>query len=293
MPSLILNFITGGLSGMCATTIIQPIDMVKVRIQLRGESGGNTSPISVSKEILAEDGIAGFYRGLDSALLRQAVYASLRIGIYFSLNDYVQNTLNNGETISAGWRALNSLTAGGIGSAIANPCDLALVRMQADTMLPEGKRRGYRNVFHAFTTIVKDEGFMNLYRGCAPTVTRAMSLNLAMLTSYDVVKLKLEAQYGKGKMTTFASTFISGIFTSVCSLPFDNMKTKLQNQRKGEDGKYMYDGLRDCLSKTVKREGPFGLWTGLPTYYIRVAPHAMFTLMFAEFFKGVFGMNKK
>lgn len=35
-------FINGGLSGMAATTIIQPIDMVKVRLQL-GASGGPVS----------------------------------------------------------------------------------------------------------------------------------------------------------------------------------------------------------------------------------------------------------
>ena len=35
-------FVNGGLSGMMATCIIQPIDMVKVRIQL-GEKGGPVS----------------------------------------------------------------------------------------------------------------------------------------------------------------------------------------------------------------------------------------------------------
>ena len=32
----IFNFVIGGLSGMIATCCIQPIDMIKVRIQLRG-----------------------------------------------------------------------------------------------------------------------------------------------------------------------------------------------------------------------------------------------------------------
>jgi len=163
--------------------------------------------------------------------------------------------------------------------------------MQSDATLPEAQRRGYRNVFHAFSTIIKDEGFINLYRGCSPTVARAMSLNLSMLTTYDVVKQRLEAAYGKGKATTFASTFISGIFTACCSLPFDNMKTKLQKQTKDEHGKYMYANLRDCFRKSIQREGFFGLWTSLPTYYFRVAPHAMFTLIFVEVFKSLFGVT--
>lgn len=291
MPSLFLNFLTGGLSGMCATTIIQPIDMVKVRIQLRGESRGKTSPLDVAKEIYHQGGMKGFYQGLDSALLRQAVYASLRIGIYYTLNDKFANK-ETGEATPA-TRAINSLLAGAIGSAIANPCDLALVRMQSDQTLPEAQRRNYRNVFHAFQSIIKDEGFLGMYRGCSPTVARAMSLNLSMLFTFDIFKKELEKSMGKGHSTTFAATFCSGIFVAVCSLPFDNMKTKLQKQTKDENGKYMYDNLRDCLRKTTQREGMTGLWTGLPTYYIRVAPHAMFTLIFAEFFKGLFGITAK
>ena len=199
---------------------------------------------------------------------------------------------NGGVTPSAGYKALNSLVAGAIASGIANPFDLCLVRMQADMTLPEAQRRNYKNVADAFKTIVKTEGFLNLYRGCSPTVARAMSMNLSMLVTFDIVKDYLEANYSKGKLTVFLSTCVSGVFLSLASLPFDNMKTKLQKQTKGADGKYLYDGLRDCLKKTVQREGFFGLWTGLPTYYMRCAPHSMFTLIFAENLKYFFGINK-
>lgn len=66
------NFAIGGMSGMIATSCIQPIDMIKVRLQLRGEAkSGNLSPFSVARDIYAhEGGIKGFYKGIDSALLR-------------------------------------------------------------------------------------------------------------------------------------------------------------------------------------------------------------------------------
>ena len=209
----------------------------------------------------------------------------------YTFNDEITKR-NGGKTPSAGYKAIGSLVAGAIASGMANPFDLALVRMQADMTLPEAQRRNYRNVVHALKTIISTEGFINLYRGCSPTVARAMSINLSMLVTYDIVKDYLELHYAKGKLTVFLSTFISGIFLSVASLPFDNSKTKLQKQTKGPDGKYMYSSLRDCLVKTAQREGFLGLWTGLPTYYMRCAPHAMFTLIFAEFFKNLFGINK-
>jgi len=35
------------------------------------------------------------------------------------------------------------------------------------------------------------------------------------------------------------------------SLPFDNLKTKLQKMKAGPDGKYPYSGVPDCILKTV------------------------------------------
>lgn len=60
----------------------------------------------------------------------------------------------------------------------------------------------------------------------------------------------------------------------------------------GKDGKYPYSGVFDCLKKTVKREGPLGPWVGYPTYYFRVAPHAMTSLLVLDYLTIKFGDNK-
>lgn len=69
-----LPFIIGGMSGITATSIIQPVDMIKVRIQIKSEelsklkhegkaTTGNVSPFTVIKEILAYGGVKAFYKG--------------------------------------------------------------------------------------------------------------------------------------------------------------------------------------------------------------------------------------
>lgn len=60
--------------------------------------------------------------------------------------------------------------------------------------------------------------------------------------------------------------------TSFISLPFDNVKIKLQKMKKNANGVYPYAGIADCFVKTVKRESFVGLWVGLPVYFVRVAP---------------------
>lgn len=156
----IKDFAFGGLSGMIGTAVIQPIDTVKVRIQLVGESQGlaggkqtvSKSPFSVARGILAKEGVRGFYRGLDSALFRQATYCTARLGIYKTI--YNRRMEEKGKVIFYE-KAFISLFSGFLGSLIGNPSDLALVRFQSDMYLPEDQRRNYRNVFHAFSRIGK------------------------------------------------------------------------------------------------------------------------------------------
>jgi solute carrier family 25 oxoglutarate transporter 11 len=156
----IKDFAFGGLSGMIGTSVIQPIDTVKVRIQLLGESKGlaggkegfNTSPFSVARGIFAKEGIRGFYRGLDSALFRQATYCTARLGIYKTI--YNKRMEEKGR-VKFYEKALISVFSGFLGSLIGNPSDLSLVRFQSDMYLPEAKRRNYKNVFDAFTRISK------------------------------------------------------------------------------------------------------------------------------------------
>lgn len=87
------------------------------------------------------------------------------------------------------------------------------------------------------------------------------------------------------------SSAISGVATACLSLPFDNVKTKVMKQKigiifinKGPDGKKPYSGLIDCFRKSIANEGVMGLWVGLPTYYARIAPHAMITVLLQDFF---------
>ena len=276
---------------MFATATIQPIDMVKVRIQLSSMQGGSTSPAQMVRDIYAAGGVKGFYAGLDSALLRQLVYATLRLGIYFNLSESVRQK-NNGGDLSLFQKIGCSLTAGGIGSFIATPCDLTLVRMQADKRpgIPDSERRNYKGAFDAFRRIVGEEGIKGLYVGGFVTMIRAMTLNMWMLVSYDEAKEKIKRAMPSASPTQIAvyASFVSAIFTSVGSLPMDNIKTKLQNQQVNSEGKLPYSGIFDCMKKTVAKEGVTGLWAGLPTFYFRVGPHAIITLLVAETLKKKF-----
>lgn len=135
-----------------------------------------------------------------------------------------QRNLTFGEKIGY------SLLTGGIGSVIANPTDMALIRFQSDNNLPPAERRNYRNVFDALGRIYKEEGVRGLWRGSVPTVARAMSVNCSHLVGYNESKEQLQAYLGEKKETMnirLVASAISGVAVSLVSLPFDNVKTKV------------------------------------------------------------------
>lgn len=269
------------------------MDMIKVRIQLRSESGGSTSPVSVAREVFAEGGAGAFYKGLDAAIMRQLVYGTLRLGIYFNLTEHFKEKNGNGTTTFL-QKAGSSLFAGTFGSFIGNPADLALVRLQADSTLPVEERRNYKGVFDAVKRISAEEGVPALWKGAVPTMSRACSLNIAMMVSYDTAREKLEASLGKDRKYTvsFAASMVSACCTAFFSLPFDNMKTKIQKQKAGPDGVLPYKNLADCFTKSMAKEGVTGFWAGLPTYYFRVGPHSIITLLAAEQYRRLLGVGK-
>ncbi|TPX15470.1 uncharacterized protein E0L32_004450 [Thyridium curvatum] len=274
-----LPFINGGISGMVATTVIQPVDMIKVRIQLAGEGvagGPKPTPLSVTREILASGRALDLYTGLSAGLLRQAVYTTARLGFFDTfMGRLTTRAKAKGNTVGFGERALAGLSAGGLAAMIGNPADLALIRMQSDGLKPIAERKNYKSVIDALSSIAKSEGIGALWAGAAPTVVRAMALNFGQLAFFSEAKAQLKDKTSLSQRAqTLSASAIAGFFASFFSLPFDFVKTRLQKQQKGPDGKLPYSGMADCFAKVTKQEGIMRFYRGFGTYYVRIAPHA-------------------
>ncbi|PHH66542.1 hypothetical protein CDD81_7017 [Ophiocordyceps australis] len=283
----LLPFINGGISGMVATSVIQPVDMVKVRIQLAGEgtaSGPKPTPLSVTRQIISSGKVLDLYTGLSAGLLRQAVYTTARLGLFDTIMGRLTTRAKaSGGQIGFGERATAGLAAGGLAAMIGNPADLALIRMQSDGLKPAAQRKNYRSVVDALTSIARSEGIGALWAGAAPTMVRAMALNFGQLAFFSEAKAHLKQTDMSPRAQTLAASAVAGFFASFFSLPFDFVKTRLQKQQKGPDGKLPYSGMGDCFAKVAKQEGLMRFYRGFGTYYVRIAPHAMVTLIVADY----------
>ncbi|KAI5637805.1 mitochondrial carrier protein domain-containing protein [Phthorimaea operculella] len=272
-----LKFAFGGGAGMAATCIVQPLDLIKTRMQL---SGGDKSSFAVAKEIIAREGFLKLYAGLSAALLRQATYTTTRLGVYTYLFDSYRES-NQGASPGFMTKAVMGILAGAIGAFVGTPAEVALIRMTADGRLPKDQRRNYKNVADALMRIVKEEGVLKLWRGATPTVARAMVVNAAQLGTYSQAREIFASHLPDGIGLHFCASMVSGLITTIVSMPVDIIKTRIQNAAKGTS-------QVEVVTSLLKKEGPLALWKGFLPYYARLGPHTVLTFIFLEQFNAAY-----
>lgn len=283
------GFVEGGIASIIAGCSTHPLDLIKVRMQLQGESSGSVQPlrpamafqttttrinlppprvgpVAVGVKIVQQDGFRALFSGVSATMLRQTLYSTTRMGLY----DVMKQKWTDPETgnmplmtkIGAG------LIAGGVGAAVGNPADVAMVRMQADGRLPASQRRNYKSVIDAISQMRKSEGITSLWRGSSLTVNRAMLVTASQLASYDQIKESiLDNNLMKdGLGTHVTASFAAGFVASVVTNPVDVIKTRVMNMKVEAGHAPPYSGAIDCAMKTVRSEGVMALYKGfIPT----------------------------
>lgn len=170
------------------------------------------------------------------------------------------------------------------------------MRLQTDGMLKdaEGKflPKKYTGMTHAFTSIVKDEGVLGLWKGVGPTCGRATALAAAELASYDEAKGLFKTYGGMkdGLLLTCCTAFISGFISTVASSPFDVVKSRVMGQPMNPDGSpKLYAGMVDCFVKSSQSEGMMSLYNGFWPNFGRVVPRVTIVFIVMEQLKANFG----
>nr|XP_034979762.1 mitochondrial glutamate carrier 1-like isoform X1 [Zootoca vivipara] len=74
----------------------------------------------------------------------------------------------------------------------------------------------------------------------------------------------------------------AGIIGVTCIFPIDLVKTRLQNQRSGQQ---VYKSMLDCLMKTLRSEGYFGMYRGAAVNLTLVTPEKAIKLAANDYFR--------
>jgi solute carrier family 25 citrate transporter 1 len=149
----------------------------------------------------------------------------------------------------------------------------------------------YRSAPHALFTVIKEEGFMALYRGVSLTALRQGTNQAANFTAYTELKAFLQRsqpEYSNSQLPSYQTTvigLISGAVGPFSNAPIDTIKTRLQKTR-AEPGQSAVSRIMTIAKDMFKQEGASAFYKGITPRVMRVAPGQAVTFTVYEFLKG-------
>mmetsp|Transcript_24229 Transcript_24229/g.41052 ORF Transcript_24229/g.41052 Transcript_24229/m.41052 type:complete len:357 (+) Transcript_24229:65-1135(+) len=256
------HLVAGTLAGLVSTTLLFPLDTIKVRYQV-DESATLRNPkrlLTAFRTIIEREGWQGMYQGLPAGL-----YGSgLSWGGYFYFYEHAKLRWLSGNDRNAPNTAFHHLAAsceaGSIMVALTNPIWLVKTRMQlqlreiADTGTSTGvprhpsndgvlanaakeARRPYKSFTDALVTIVREEGPLALYKGSLPALM-LVSHGAVQFVIYE--RLKSEAALTNSLSFLGSANFLvlgaaSKVVATISTYPLQVIKTRLQQRRVSDD----------------------------------------------------------
>ncbi|KAL8477837.1 hypothetical protein ACS0TY_029941 [Phlomoides rotata] len=160
------NAAAGSAAGLATVTFTQPLDVIRTRLQV---NDGRLSNLPSYKNTLhalititRTEGLKGLYAGFYPAVLGSTVSWGLYFYFYSKAK---QRYLRSREELSPGLHLAAAAEAGGLVTVCTNPIWLVKTRLQLQT--PQ-QAHPYSGFHDALRTILKEEGWMTLYKGLGP-----------------------------------------------------------------------------------------------------------------------------
>jgi solute carrier family 25 protein 34/35 len=283
------DFFIGAFASMGATVFSNPLELIKIRMQLQGElqKGGPkhyTGVFSGLYQIIQHEGILAIQKGLTPGLFYQFFMNGTRLGLY----SYLQPRLfERDDPLFYGKTTLLAIFCGATGGAVGSPLYLVKTRLQSrSSHVAVGDQYNYSGIVDAFRKIVKEDGLKGLLRGVKAAAVRVSIGSSLQLPTYDQTKHKLQEHFPdvfkEGILLHVSSSIVSGLAVTTAMNPFDVISTRIYNQSANKGKGEQYKGIIDCGMRAIKTEGPMSLYKGWIAHLTRLMPHTMLTFVFLE-----------
>ncbi|KAF2192747.1 calcium-binding mitochondrial carrier protein-like protein Aralar1 [Zopfia rhizophila CBS 207.26] len=183
------EILAGGAAGGCQVVFTNPLEIVKIRLQVQGEVAKTLegTPKRSALWIVRNLGLVGLYKGASACLLRDVPFSA----IYFPTYSHLKKDFF-GESPQKSLGVLQMLTAGAIAGMpaayLTTPCDVIKTRLQVEARKGETSYTGLR---HAAKTIWQQEGFKAFFKGGPARIMRSSPQFGFTLAGYEVLQRAL------------------------------------------------------------------------------------------------------
>lgn len=257
--------VAGATSGVIARVVGQPLDVLKIRFQLQTVQDGKLPYVGIfksAKTIVKQEGLSALWKGHVPAQILSVLFGAIQFTTYETSHTYINkifpqcahsNRLKTGIEFVCGGMA-------GIGSTLAcQPVDVLRTRLVA-----QKKSTVYRGLFHAITSMFKENGIRTFYKGIVPTLCMIFpntGLHFAFYGTFKRAWIYFSVNDTENKrLMRLTCGGLSGLCSKLMLLPLDVVKKRLQVQ--GLTGYAEYNGMVHCFRTVVQLDGIVALYRG-------------------------------
>jgi solute carrier family 25 aspartate/glutamate transporter 12/13 len=183
--SFTAELIAGGVAGGSQVVFTNPLEIVKIRLQVAGEAAKSLdAPRPGAVAIVRNLGIIGLYKGASACLLRDIPFSAIYFPVYAHLKKDVfkespEHRLAISELLIAG------AAAGMPAAYFTTPADVIKTRLQVEAKKGQSSYNGIRD---AARKIYAEEGFRAFFKGGPARIFRSSPQFGTTLMVYEVLQ---------------------------------------------------------------------------------------------------------
>ncbi|KDQ63115.1 hypothetical protein JAAARDRAFT_168598 [Jaapia argillacea MUCL 33604] len=168
---LMWELIAGGTAGGCQVIFTNPLEIVKIRLQIQGEAAKAEGAVPRgAAHIVRQLGLFGLYKGAGACLLRDIPFSAIYFPAYWHLKKDVFHEGYNGKQLSF-METLSAAAIAGMPAAyFTTPADVVKTRLQAEA---KAGHTVYKGMADAFAVIYREEGFKAFFKGGPARILRS------------------------------------------------------------------------------------------------------------------------
>merc|ERR1712137_1162781 len=173
--------------------------------------------------------------------------------------------------------------AGGVSGAVAKTCTAPIERVKlliqtqdANPKIISGEVARYTGIVDCFTRVAKEQGISAFWRGNFTNIIRyfpTQAFNFAFKDGIKSLfpKADKNTEFAKFFAINMASGGLAGAGSLCIVSPLDYARTRLASDV--GSGKAQFNGLADCIKKTVAAGGVRALYNGLGVSIVGIIPY--------------------
>ncbi|KAI4814041.1 hypothetical protein KUCAC02_003253 [Chaenocephalus aceratus] len=181
--TMIINVFCGVVSGVLSSSLANPTDVLKIRMQAQG-SLLQGSMMSNFMNIYQAEGTRGLWRGVIPTAQRAAIVVGVELPVYDITKKHLLKSGAMGDTILTHFIA--SFTCGLAGALASNPVDVVRTRMMNQRVSSGAPM--YKGTLDGLMLTWKNEGFFALYKGFWPNWLRLGPWNIIFFITFEQLK---------------------------------------------------------------------------------------------------------